>query len=192
LLARTHASTRTLTRRALATATATAPFQTEGQVLKTLLALKNTRPLTIMLCTHSVTAAASTDRVIMLADGVVAETGPFNELVAKRGAFFELAKSHLGDAVKPPCTDTAAAASGADAAPAHPELEPAQEVPLPDSDASDSLLFAAMPDSLPSGSALSASGLESRVEPSSTGSLPVDETASVLDATIDVAASFGS
>jgi hypothetical protein len=33
----------------------------------------------------------------MLAAGVVAETGTFTELVAKRGgAFFALAKSHLG------------------------------------------------------------------------------------------------
>jgi hypothetical protein len=81
-----------------------------------------------MLCTHSVTAAASTERVIMLADGIVAETGPFDELVAKRGAFFELAKSHLGDAGKPPCADTAAAAPGAHAAPADPAWTPAQEV----------------------------------------------------------------
>ncbi len=121
----------------------------------------------------------------MLADGVVAETGPFNELVAKRGAFFELAKSHLGDAGMPPYEDIAAAAPGAHAAPARPAWEPAEEVPLPDSDAFEGS-FAAMPGSLPSlGSAPSASGLDRGVESSSTGSLLVDETGS---APIDVAA----
>lgn len=82
---------------------------TERQVLETLLELKNKQPLTVVLCTHSVTVAASTDRVIILAEGVVAETGPFSQLVAKRGAFFALAKSHLGD-VASPSGDTAAVA----------------------------------------------------------------------------------
>jgi ABC-type methionine transport system ATPase subunit len=75
----------------------TVPAQTEQQVIATLVKLRLERPLTIVLCTHSITAAASTDRVIMLADGVVAETGPFTELVAKRGPFFALTRSHLGD-----------------------------------------------------------------------------------------------
>jgi hypothetical protein len=134
-----------------------------------------------LLCTHSVTAAASTDRVIMLADGVVAETGPFNELVAKRGAFYELAKSHLGDAAKP-CADTAAAAAEAHAAHSPGSRiapvattgkaqEPAQEISLPPSDSdavskgSDAAGDEAMPVSISSiGSALSAgdSGVEVR------------------------------
>jgi hypothetical protein len=41
----------------------------------------------------------------MMTDGVVAETGAFSELVARRGAFFALAKSHLkgsdGDETSP-------------------------------------------------------------------------------------------
>ena len=71
--------------------------ETEGQVLATLRALSSQLPLTIVLCTHSVVAASTTDRVVMLADGVVAEIGPFSELVDNRGPFFTLARSHLGD-----------------------------------------------------------------------------------------------
>jgi ABC-type multidrug transport system fused ATPase/permease subunit len=48
----------------------------EGQVLTTFRALSSQLPLTIVLCTHSVVTASTTDRVVVLADGVVAEIGP--------------------------------------------------------------------------------------------------------------------
>jgi ABC-type multidrug transport system fused ATPase/permease subunit len=69
--------------------------ETQQQVLDALHALRREFPITIVLCTHSIKAAEATDRVIMLADGVIAETGSFAELVARRGAFFTLARAHL-------------------------------------------------------------------------------------------------
>jgi hypothetical protein len=59
-------------------------------------ALSQRLPLTVVLCTHSVVAASTTDRVVLLADGVVAEMGPYEQLIAQRGPFWLMVHSHLG------------------------------------------------------------------------------------------------
>jgi ABC-type methionine transport system ATPase subunit len=60
------------------------------QVLSTLRELTATFPITVVLGTVSVAAAKAADQVMVLADGVVAEVGTFTELVARRGALFDL------------------------------------------------------------------------------------------------------
>ena len=59
-------------------------------------ALSQRLPLTVVLCTHSVVAASTTDRVVMLVNNVVAEQGPYEQLIAQRGPFWHMARSHLG------------------------------------------------------------------------------------------------
>jgi ABC-type methionine transport system ATPase subunit len=76
--------------------------ETQQQILDALRALRREMPVTIVLCTHSVKAAEATDRVIMLADGVVAETGTFSELATRRGAFFAITRAHLDAAYTSP------------------------------------------------------------------------------------------
>lgn len=46
-----------------------------------------------MFITHSVEAMKRCDRVICLGEGVVAEEGSFDELVAKGGVFAQLMKT---------------------------------------------------------------------------------------------------
>lgn len=45
---------------------------------------------TVVLITHKISQAAKCDRVIVLADGRVAEEGAHLELVANRGRYFEM------------------------------------------------------------------------------------------------------
>ena len=68
---------------------------TEQQVLATLRAISRTRPVTIIMVTHSIFAAQQADRVVMLAGGRVAEQGKYQDLVDHRGPFWALARSHV-------------------------------------------------------------------------------------------------
>jgi ABC-type multidrug transport system fused ATPase/permease subunit len=67
----------------------------QKQILATLRALTREMAVTLILSTHSVQAAEATDRIILLDQGVIAETGTFAELVARRGPFYAIARSHL-------------------------------------------------------------------------------------------------
>jgi ABC-type multidrug transport system fused ATPase/permease subunit len=69
--------------------------EAQEQILATLRALTREMPVTLILSTHSVQAAEATDRIILLDQGVIAETGTFAELVARRGPFYAIARSHL-------------------------------------------------------------------------------------------------
>jgi ABC-type multidrug transport system fused ATPase/permease subunit len=68
---------------------------TEQQILATLRTISRTRPVTIIMVTHSIFAMQQTDRVIMLAGGRVAEQGKYQDLLDSRGAFWALAHSHI-------------------------------------------------------------------------------------------------
>jgi len=47
---------------------------------------------TVIMVTHKLAAMQMCSRILVVADGVIVEDGSFDELIAKRGVFSELAR----------------------------------------------------------------------------------------------------
>ena len=75
-------------------------METEQMIQQTLRELENT---TKIIIAHRISAVRHADEIIVLEDGAIAERGTHEELLAKRGLYFETYESQYGD------MDTAAA-----------------------------------------------------------------------------------
>ncbi len=67
----------------------------ESSVLTTLRKLHDTTEITIILCTHSLFAMQSVDKIFVLDQGHLEERGSFSQLIGHRGALYNIVKDKL-------------------------------------------------------------------------------------------------
>jgi ATP-binding cassette subfamily B protein len=67
--------------------------QHEQMITETLKSLKGAR--TIILVSHRLSTVADCDRIFVMDEGKIVEQGTHDELVAKRGMYFRMAKHQL-------------------------------------------------------------------------------------------------
>jgi ABC-type multidrug transport system fused ATPase/permease subunit len=72
---------------------------TEQCILRALDA--NRRGRTIVVIAHRLGTIVNADRIVVMADGEVVETGTHEELWSRRGRYFELFRAQVGLAVPP-------------------------------------------------------------------------------------------
>lgn len=54
-----------------------------------------------MLVTHTINILPQVDNIVFLVDGMISETGSYQELLQKNGAFAEFLRSHVAAEEKP-------------------------------------------------------------------------------------------
>lgn len=69
--------------------------KTEGTLFETLLAEANGK--TLVLITHKITALDKMDRIYVMNNGRITESGTHEQLLQKRGLFYEMYQQQLGD-----------------------------------------------------------------------------------------------
>ncbi|KAL7555251.1 hypothetical protein ACHAWF_018909 [Thalassiosira exigua] len=62
--------------------------QSEAAIIETLVRLRDTEGLTIVSVTHHPSTAVEADQIVVLAEGTVAETGTYSDLVARPDGIF--------------------------------------------------------------------------------------------------------
>ena len=78
--------------RLLDEATSALDTETESAIQENLFRASNSPRRTLVIIAHRLTTVQNCDRIIVLEGGAVCEQGSHEELLARRGRYFELAK----------------------------------------------------------------------------------------------------
>lgn len=82
-------------------ATAALDNQSQAAVSSAISAAATSQGLAVILIAHRLSSLRSADRVVVLADGRIVETGPFADLVARRGSYLRRMVRAGGAALRP-------------------------------------------------------------------------------------------